>query len=228
MNNTRQPASVLIIALIPVLLSLYSNILCADQEVITDDGREVLLRSDGTWKFRSTDRFANTADGQRIRLKEDGSWQYVGNAPTISKDQVMTTALAITLRKVIIEKHETKVQKNKRVKTQTVFYLDLGLSPLAASAITLNDNAASSIEVSDDNGRRYPVLSIQSGTTMLKPGSNTAIAVRVDDSPSWLDNARSMEILFKPDIFGIQSPIRLSQNIDDFEEVDVDGFETGE
>ena len=225
MNNTRQPASVLIIALIPVLLSLYSNILCADQEVITDDGREVLLRSDGTWKFRSTDRFANTADGQRIRLKEDGSWQYVGNAPMVSNDQVRTTELGITLLKTVIEKNETKVQKNKRVKTQTAFYLALELSPLAGKAVAINNDDASGIEVTDNNGKSYPVLSIRADASALKPGSHATMTIRVDGSPTWLDNAESMQIIFKPGIFGIQEPIELSRKIEDFEEIDVDGFE---
>jgi len=214
--------------MISLSLSLCSNTLHADQDVITDDGREVLLRADGTWVFRSTDRFANTEDGKRIRLKADGSWQYIGNAPLISKDQVKTTELGITLLKTVIEKHEVKVQKNKRLKTQTVFYLNLELSPLAVSNIAIHKNDTSGIEVTDNNGKIYTVLSIQPGTTALEPGSNMTVAVRVDESPTWLDNAKSMEILFKPEIFGIQEPIKLSQKINDFEEVDVDGFEAGE
>ena len=214
--------------MISLSLSLCSNTLRADQDVITDDGREVLLRADGTWVFRSTDRFANTEDGKRIRLKADGSWQYIGNAPLISKDQVKTTELGITLLKTVIEKHEVKVQKNKRLKTQTVFYLNLELSPLAVSNIAIHKNDTSGIEVTDNNGKIYTVLSIQPGTTALEPGSNMTVAVRVDESPTWLDNAKSMEILFKPEIFGIQEPIKLSQKINDFEEVDVDGFEAGE
>jgi hypothetical protein len=67
--------------MISLSLSLCSHLLHADQEVTTDDGREVLLKEDGSWTFRSTDRFANTVDGQRIRLKQDGSWAYVGNSP---------------------------------------------------------------------------------------------------------------------------------------------------
>jgi hypothetical protein len=224
MNRTTPSTPRLAIVLISLSLSLCSNMLRADQDVVTDDGREVLLKTDGTWTFRSTDRFANTADGQRIRLKQDGSWQYVGNAPMVSRDQVKTTELGITLVKTVIEKHETKVQKNKRLKTQTVFYLNLELSPLATSDIKFSRNDVSGIEVTDNNGKRYTVLSILPGTEVLKPGSKTTIAVRIDDSPSWLDNAESMQMNIRPGIFGIQQPIKLSRRIDDFEEVDVDGF----
>ena len=51
------------------------------QEIVIVDGREVILNSDGTWKYFSTDRYVNTKDGTRVRLKDDGSWQYMGNAP---------------------------------------------------------------------------------------------------------------------------------------------------
>jgi hypothetical protein len=234
MKNTEQPSSKIIAAIsLPLLVLLqslllapYVDVLAADREVITDDGREVLIKDDGTWMFRSTDRFANTADGQRVRLREDGSWQYVGNAPMVSTDQVKTTELGITLDKTVIERHEIKVQKNKRVKTQTVFYLYMELSPLAGSAIAFNDNDASSIEVADNKGEIYPVLKTQADVKLLTPGARTRLMVRVDGSPSWLDNAKSMEIAFRPGIFGIQTPIKLSQKIDDFEEVYVDGFET--
>jgi hypothetical protein len=217
--------SVIIIALLSLSLSLCSNTLYADQEAISDDGREVLLRADGTWSFRSTDRFAKTEDGKRIRLKQDGSWQYAENTRMISNDRVKTTELGITLRKTVIEKHEIKVQKNKRARTQTVFYLDLELSPIATSGITFSDNDASRIEVTDNSGKNYPVLTIQHNTTVLEAGSNTTIAVRVEGSPTWLDNADSMRLTFKRGIFGISEPIRLSQNIDDIEEIDVDGFD---
>ncbi len=47
----------------------------AAQVVISDDGREVLLKDNGTWEFRSNDRYANTPDGRRVRLKENNTWE---------------------------------------------------------------------------------------------------------------------------------------------------------
>ena len=101
------------------------------EQVVNIDGREILLKDDGTWAYASSDRFADTKDGQRVRLKQDGSWQYVGNAPLTSKQQVRTTELDLKLQKVVIETNEKKVQKNTRVRTQTVFYVGLGYSAQA-------------------------------------------------------------------------------------------------
>ena len=224
MTRTSLIPSRIIIILISLLLLPGSNVLSANQEVITDDGREVLLRDDGTWEFRSTDRFANTKDGLRIRLKDDGSWQYVGNAPLTSKQQIRTTDLDIKLRKVVIETHEKKVQKNTRVNSQTVFYLNLELSPLAKSNISINENDISRVKVKDNEGKDYPVLSIQPETTILKPGSDTKVAVRVDGAPQWWKSVKSMEIIFKPGIFGLQAPVTLSQSVDDIDKKKVDGF----
>jgi len=223
MTRTSLIPSRIIIILISLLLP-GSNALSANQDVITDDGREVLLRDDGTWEFSSTDRFANTKDGQRIRLKDDGSWQYVGNAPLTSKQQIRTTDLDIKLRRVVIETHEKKVQKNTRVKSQTVFYLNLELSPLAKSDISINENDISRVKVNDSEGKDYPVLSIQAEPAILKPGSDTTVTVRVDGAPQWWKNVKLMEMIFKPGIFGLQAPVTLSQNVDDIDKKKVEGF----
>jgi len=218
----------MIIAMISLSLWPGSNALSANQEVFTDDGREVLLNEDGTWVFRSNDRFANTKDGQRVRLKDDGSWQYVGNAPLTSTAEVRTTDLDIKLQKVVIEKYETKAQKNKRVKTQTVFYLTLRLSPLAKWDVGITKNDVSLIEVKDNKGKNYPVLSIQPSPAKIKPDLDTTFTIRVDGSPQWWKNIKSMEIVFNPGIFGIKDPIALSQSIDEIDKKSVDGFDKRE
>jgi len=224
--------SMLITTMVTLSLALslapVSNALSATQEIITEDGREVLLKEDGTWSFRSTDRFANTKDGRRVRLKDDGSWQYTGNAPVVLKEQVRTTDLDIKLQKVVIETHEKKVQKSKRIKTQTVFYLTLELSALAKGNISINKDDTSMIKVMDNNGKNYPVLSIQPSPTILKPNSNTTIVIRAKSSPSWLGKVKSMEIVLNPGVFGIQKPITLKQNVIEFDEKKVDGFEKNE
>jgi len=225
MTRTSLIPSRIVFLIISLSLLPGSNALSANQDVITDDGREVLLRDDGTWEFRSTDRFANTKDGHRIRLKDDGSWQYVGNAPLTSKQQIRTTVLDIKLGKVVIETHEKKVQKNTRSKSQTVFYLNLELSPLAKSNISINENDISRVKVKDSEDKEYPVLSIQAEPVILKPDSDTNVVVRVDGAPQWWKSVKSMEIIFKPGIFGLQAPVTLSQSVDDIDKKKVDGFE---
>ncbi len=194
------------------------------QEIIYVDGREILLNKNGTWEFLSTDRYANTKDGTRVRLKEDGSWQAIGNAPLQSKDQVRTTDLDIKLQKVVIETYTKKVQKNTRIKTQTVFYVDLTYSPQAKSTITINNSDISLIEVKDSNGKNYPVLSFRPEGTQLKPGTKIILVVRAEKSPSMFDDVKFMEIVFKKGILGINKPIILNQRVIDFDEEKVDGF----
>ena len=214
------------------LLSLFllpaGNVLSANQQVITDDGREVLLKEDGTWEFRSNDRFANTEDGQRVRLKDDGSWQYVGNAPMATKIEVRTKELEIKLQSADIEVHEQKVQKNTRVNSQTVFYLKLKLSPLAKNSININQSDIELIVVKDNKRRDYPVLSIDPSPITIEPNTETTIVIRADGSPQWWKNVKTMDIVFSPGIFGIDESITLSQNVDDVVKKKVTGFEGGE
>ncbi len=214
-----------IAALLFLLLLSGSKAYAAEQEVITIDGREILLKEDGTWAYRSNDRFANTKNGHRVLLKEDGTWQYVGNAPMASVEQVKTRLLDIKLQKVVIEKHEKKVHKNVRVTTQTVFYVSLDLSPLAKSKINISKNDITFIKVEDNNGKSYPVISIQPSPMTIQPNSNTTIVIRADGAPLWLGNVKTMSVILKPEIFGIQEPITLSQKVNDFDEKKVDGFD---
>ena len=203
-----------------------SNTVSANQQVITDDGREVLLKEDGHWEYRSTDRFANTEDGRRVRLKEDGSWSYTGNAPLKSKAQVRTSDLDIKLQKVVIETYKKKTQKSSRIKTQTVFYVQLNNSPQAKTDIHIKASDISLIEVKDNNGKSYPVLSIKPGSPELQPGTETTLAVRAEKSPSIFDDVKSMDIIFKTGIFGMQNTVTLSQRTIDFNNEDVKGFDT--
>lgn len=225
MSRAIQIPAPLMIYMLMLLLIPGSDAWSADQQVITDDGREVLLKADGSWVFRSTDRFANTKDGQRVQLKQDGSWQYVGNAPMATEEHVRSTLLDIKLQKVVIERHEKKVQKNVRLRTQTVFYVNLGLSALAKNNISITKNDVSHIEVNDNNGKAYPVISIHPASIVLKPRSDTTMVIRADGSPLWLDDVKSMSLIFRPEIYGIQQPVTLSRDVDDFEEKKVAGFE---
>lgn len=201
------------------------KLVAVKQEIVTVDGREVILNSDGTWKYFSTDRYVNTKDGTRVRLKDDGSWQYMGNAPLTSKEHVRTTDLDIKLQKVVVETYKKKSQKNTSVKTQTVFYVHLAYSPQTKRNISIKKSDISLIEVKDNNGKNYPVLSIKPGSKQLQANTNTTIVVRAEKSPSIWDNVKSMEIVFKTGLLGIETPITLSQNTIDFDEENVDGFD---
>lgn len=223
-NKTICLQSWLACVLASVFFSYAGNVLAANQEVITDDGREVLLKADGTWEFRSDDRFANTGDGQRVRLKADGSWEYMGNAPMVASQLVRTRELEIELQEVVVEIHEQKAQKNTRVSSQTVFYLKLGLSPLAEKPINIDKSSLALIVIQDNKRRTYPVLSMQASPASLKPASEASITIRADGSPQWWKNVKTMNIVFEPEIFGLGESITLTYSMDDIEKRKVDGF----
>lgn len=207
--------AILFIALLSLLLASGNN-LSANQTVITDDGRKVLLKNNGSWTFHTTDRFASTADGRRVRLKEDGRWEYANDAPAAPEGKTQTSNPLVKLQKVVIEKHVKKGYKNTRVKTQTVFYVQLKAPQQTAA--TINNSDASLIEVTDNNGKSYPVLSI-------KPGTAGSVIIRANKSPTILDDARSMQITLKAGAFNIKRPITLRMRIVDFDKKDVNGFE---
>ena len=179
-----RPVSTGILAVLLMLPAVTFSV-AADQQVITDDGREVLLRQDGTWKFLSGDRFANTDDGQRVRLKQDGSWEYVGNAPMVAPAQVRTRELEISLQRTVIETHEVKVQKNTRVSSQTVFHVELASSPIARKDVYIDEQDTARVRVTDSKGRKYRVLSLHPAPATLKPASRMNVVIRVDGSPQW-------------------------------------------
>jgi hypothetical protein len=206
-------------------LLLGSPALLASQEGLTDDGREVLLKEDGSWEFLSNDRYANTRDGQRVLLKEDGSWEYVGNAPLILKEQVRTTLLDIRMQRSNIEIHKEKVQKNFREEKQMVFYLSLNVSPAATESITIDNSHLSSIQVKDDKGNAYPVIALTPNPIVLAPDSKHTLAIRAEGAPSKWDGVKSIQLQLTPGVIGNDNLITLSQNISDMEKKYVEGFE---
>ena len=211
---------------LPVLMLITPvNVQADNQQVITDDGREVLLKEDGTWKFQSSDRFANTTDGRRVRLKDDGSWEYVGNAPMTTASLVRTTGLELKLGKVVVEKYEKKVQKNVRVKTRMVFYVNVDVSPLQKETITIQQDNIAHIDVRDDTGKIYPVLSIQPSSAELEPDSKTVLEIQADGAPTVFSKAKTMQIKFKPAMLNTSESVSLSYRVDDFDEKKVSSFD---
>lgn len=196
-----------------------------EQQTVTIEGRTVILNADGSWRYKSSDRYANTKDGTRVRLKEDGRWEHVGNTPLESDQQVRTSELDIKLDKVVIETYKQKKQKNTSVKTQTVFYVDINNSPQATKMVNIKDNDISLIYITDNNGKSYTVLSLKAVTEQLDPSLQSRLIVRVKKSPSIWDDVKSMSITFNAGFFELESAVTLTEKVADFEEENVDGFE---
>ena len=196
----------------------------AAQEVISYDGREVLLKDNGTWEFRSNDRYANTPDGRRVRLKENNTWEYMGNAPLTTTTEARTVTTDITLQRAVVETHKEESYKNIRTETQTVFYLQIALSPLADKGVTIDKSALARIKVVDNKGGHYTNLSLTPDQFTLAPKSQQTFAVRVDGSPSWFKGAKSVNIELAPGIFGNRDTVALTIRVDDMDHKEVESF----
>lgn len=195
-----------------------------ESEVVSIGGREVILNSDGSWEYVSTDRYVNTRDGTRVRLKNDGTWQTADDGLITSGSQVRTNNPDIKIKKVVIETYKKKKQKNTSVKTQTVFYVSLGDSSQIKQNLEIKKDDITLIEVKDSTGRMYRVLSIVIAKKQLQPSTDTTLIIRAEKSPPIWDDVKSMEIVFKTGMLGIEKPITLSQKTSDFDEKEVSGF----
>ena len=153
---------------------------------IADNGREIVLEKDGTWRYASDDLFATTQDGRRIKLSPDGQWQPASHAeaPTYqpavisanNRDKVYVEDLgsSITLDQLVIETHKETIGKNTRKRSNLVFYLDTNGTDL--------NLVASSLHIEDSKGRAYPVISINKGTGLAQ---QPRLIIRAKGAPRW-------------------------------------------
>jgi hypothetical protein len=207
---------------------LASPPLFAEQSVISDDGREILLKDDGSWEFRSTDRFANTPDGRRVRLKDDNTWEYIGQAkappaPPAPRAAVMhAIPTSIELDEVVVESYGDKMGQRRRTGSQTIFYIEVTVSNMAQKAVTLDAADPSRVRVEDSDGKRYDIVSVTPTHAVLNPGGRQTIAVRVDGSPEWWRQVQSMEVELPAGMVGNIDPIRISEKVRNFQKQTVD------
>ena len=110
--------------------SLYSYAAEQTNTVHSDDGREVVLDADGSWYFKSGDRFATAADGRRVRLKADGNWEYSGEVVQ-ARSRVSDAffigqqQLHLAIETFVVQTKRSESHKNSRKKTRMLFSLQI-------------------------------------------------------------------------------------------------------
>ncbi len=193
----------------------------ANQDIISDDGREILLKENGTWEYKSNDRFATSEDGRRVRLKADGSWEYTGEkiqAPgivDINQQFVEEKAVAVNIEQLTIEtlrEKKSASKKNPRKQTFTIFSMNLALAESATQAVSV-ELPKQQFTVQDSDGREYPILSVNPASAELKPGQEVALEVRADGSPHWW-TTKSMSVILDKTVFATDKPLTLSRSMD--------------
>ena len=212
--------SMLLATLGAILLPLLGATAYAQVNATMDDGREVILKNDGSWTFANDDRFATSTDGTRVRLKADGSWEFIGNAPKASPEQVMTESLEVSLIRTETEVYKQRATKNVRFDSQTVFYLNVDVSrysePVAAKLAHFN-----LFKVTDSKNNSYPVISVTPQPKQLAPGEAIELAVRVDGSPAgaFAISIRNLYLEIDKNVFNTDQPIQITQAVEEIKKV---------
>lgn len=162
----------------------------ADEIVLSDDGREVRLNKNGSWEFVSEDRYATTSDGGRVRLKADGSWEKVeddrnwvtlpASSVQTSRDKITEGSIQLEITEVVIESVRSRQQKNTRLSSQIVTYMNVTSDDSQTFDLLMSD-----ITLRDSRGKQYDVISVLPGTIRVTPDSPVQVRIIADDSPKW-------------------------------------------
>lgn len=215
------------VALLAMLLMC--QITLAEERVLADDGREVLLKDDGSWEYISDDRFATTGSGERIRLKADGSWEIVTDGQhTIPGPGVVladTGPAQWALQDVTIETARSQRGGSKKgvsKKTRTIFTLEFRGKPGArgTTAWTLD---AQMFTVTDSGGRNYPVLSVEPSGLTLGAGKEQRVVVSADGSPHWF-TTKFFELTIAAGAVDNSDAIRLKRALSNVRKREVEAF----
>ncbi len=180
-------------ALILPLISLLPLLAQSAEFIITDSGREVELQEDGSWAFVSEDIFATNAEGQRIRLRPDGSWQVLNENNDSTQHRAVFQAPSIyepiqfSLKTASIENYRKVVpglNKNTRLQSQSVFYLEVSntADQTSSNSLSLNADTISLLDSEDDS---YQLISILPRNLTIEPGETKEVELRFDGAPSW-------------------------------------------
>lgn len=200
--------------LLVVVLAVLPTLAVAEQ-VISDDGREVQLKADGSWTFISEDRFATDANGKRLRLKADGTWLYSGEQVSLSGDRdtalISDSALRLRIEQLQIETKRVKKQKSSSKKTRSVFTVVLSLDKTAQQSLELSFNPADLV-VDDTDGRQYSVISVQPETLTLMAGEEKKLTIVADGSPHWW-TTKSMRLQFSPLALATDKAVMLTRSL---------------
>jgi hypothetical protein len=214
-----------VIAIVGILLS-FSRVY-ADQTVLSDDGREVRLRNDGTWEYVSNDRFATSEDGKRIRLQSDGHWVEIkddrnwiaipAQALQQSRDVVTEGAFEVELSEVRIESVRTKKKKNSRLRSQIV--TTLKISSATDSRLQLDVSAFS---LTDSRGRSYPLVAFAPDNLSLTPGATGAVTMIWDGSPRWW-GIKFLRLQIEAGVLG-QADVELTKSMSEITKLEVEAL----
>lgn len=146
--------------------------------LLTPEGREIQINTDGTWSYLSQDRIVSNQAGQQIRLKPDGTWALfekkvetiVGSGESNPASGIQATATPpVRLTEYVIETVRSTRHKNAREQSRMVVTLSLADEQAVPGK--------SEIRLEDSRGRAYEILSVEGDARRLR--------IKADESPRW-------------------------------------------
>jgi len=221
---------------IAMVLPLFFSSLkvCAEEIVISDDGREVLLKGDGSWHYVSRDRYATASDGRRIVLRPDGAWHEEHTGSTAIKPETGTQVadvqqandvstqasqqepLQFLLDSVEILRKKTRTHKSSRIDTRTVFRIRITNS--TSGAINISDSEintmSTKVQMESSSGAKFKLLDLNLDKRQLDPAETTTVTLTADGSPKWL-NIKYLGIVLKPGALRNSSALQFRKSMDD-------------
>lgn len=210
--------------LFPVLFLFLSAFSRADEIVLSDDGREVRIKDDGSWEFVSDDRFATTREGERIRLKSDGSWEKApddqswvtvpASSGTFSRDRITEGSINLEITEVTIESVRSRQQKNTRLRSQIVTWLSVTSTESQSFSLATGD-----ISLADSRGKTYEIISITPERFEVSPEAPVKVRIIADDSPKWW-GVKFFKYEIAPGVLGNAEVLELTRSLNEVQKLD--------
>lgn len=204
----------------------------AEEIVISDDGRQILLKGDGTWVQLSRDRFATNEAGQRIRLRPDGRWAVVTDAdapPSVSTPAAPLAPLAaasepvLHLSDVAIVRKVVERAKSKHAEVRMHYVLRV--ENATATELRLSNERLALIRAASNRGDGYKVLSVDANTLTVAPGESAQVDVWTSEAPRWW-GTKYLSLEIPPGVFANSVRRIVSKQMNEVRRIEVENFDS--
>ena len=214
------------------IVGLCNAAYAADETVISDDGRQIRLKGDGTWVQLSQDRYATNAAGQRIRLRPDGTWNVMSHArvqaeagDTSGRERHQQQALVdepvLYLGQVEILKRSIRRSKSTHADKRMRFVVEV--DNRSQQTLHIPNDLERLVGVLDNRGGVYTVTSVRVDTSEIAAGNRGKVYVETKDAPQWF-GLKYLTVKVDAGGLGNEQPRLLNKRMDEVVRREVDSF----
>lgn len=191
--------------LIPALL-LSLNVVA--EPALRDDGKQVELLPDGTWKYISEDVLATSASGLRVRLIDDGSWEPIYDKAEQSVTKLEGQRTAEFEDKAALNSIEIQKVKQSRANSKsTVFAHNMLARVRFSDEVAATSLVPENFSMQDSKGNTYPVINVG------RLGGD--VLVRAEGAPDRWSRTKYIQLTISDNVLSTLAPIKLSVDFRD-------------